>query len=158
MTVDMATHWVKRGDNDDKPGYVFLDNSPALERDYRKARKAREVYLKAKDAPAAEQEALLGQGFGALRTAYEAFIIFDLFEGVVRRFEERVSPGRLKSIAWDESIAEEVDDSYGRISRYIEGHLHSDAFAAKKPTCKLLIREIEAFDALRKKLRKLKAT
>jgi hypothetical protein len=76
--VEIATHWIKRGDNDDKPGYVFLNNSPTLERDYRKATKAREIYQQAKDAAAAEQEDLLKEGFGALRTTYEAFTLSSL--------------------------------------------------------------------------------
>ena len=155
--IEIATHWIKRGDNDDKPGYVFLNNSPTLERNYRKATKAREICQQAKDAAAAEQEALLKEGFGALRTTYEAFIIFDLFGEVVMRFDERVSVGRLKDIVWDKSIADEVVAKYELLSKYIEGHLHSDAFADQKPTPDMLLHEIEDFDALRKKLKKLKA-
>jgi hypothetical protein len=155
--LEIVTHWIKRGDNDDKPGYVFLNNSPALERDYRKATKAREIYRQAKDAPAAEQEALLREGFGALRTTYEAFIILDLFGEVVMRFDERVSFGRLKDIVWDKAIADEVVDKCELLSKYIEGHLHSDAFGAKKPTPAVLLREIEAFENLKKKLNKLKS-
>ncbi len=37
QTINIETHWIKRGDNDGKPGYVSLNNSPALERDYRKS-------------------------------------------------------------------------------------------------------------------------
>jgi energy-coupling factor transporter ATP-binding protein EcfA2 len=155
--VEIVTHWIKRGDNDDKPGYVFLDNSPALERDYRKATKARDIYKQAKGASAAEQEALLRDGFGALRTNYEAFIIFDLFGEVVMRFEERVSFGRLKNIVWDKSITDEVVTRCELLSRYIEGHLHSDAFAAKKPTCETLMSEIESFESLKGKLKVLRA-
>lgn len=154
--VEIVTHWIKRGNNDDKPGYVFLNNSPALEREYRKATKARDIYQKAKDASAAEQEALLQEGFGALRTTYEAFIIFDLFGEVVMRFDERVSFGRLKDIVWDKSISDEVVTRCEQLSRYIEGHLHSDAFAATKPTCEMLIREIKSFEALKKRLKELK--
>ncbi|RZN37560.1 MAG: hypothetical protein EF813_05655, partial [Methanosarcinales archaeon] len=155
--VEIVTHWIKRGDNDDKPGYVFLNNSPALEREYRKATKAREIHQKAKGASAAEQEALLREGFGALRTTYEAFIIFDLFGEVVMRFGERVSFGRLKDIVWDKSIADEVVARCELLSRYIEGHLHSDAFAATKPTCETLMSEIESFDRLKRKLKELRA-
>jgi wobble nucleotide-excising tRNase len=155
--VEIVTHWIKRGDNDDKPGYVFLNNSPALERDYRKATKAREIYQQAKGASVAEQEALLQEGFGALRTTYEAFIIFDLFGGVVMRFDERVSVGRLKDIVWDKSIADEVVAKYELLSKYIEGHLHSDAFADQKSKLDILQSEIEHFEALRKKLKTLKA-
>lgn len=154
--VEVATHWIKRGDHDGRPGYVFLDNSPALEREYRKATRVREIYARAKDAPAADQEALLREGFGALRTCYEAFIIFDLFNEVVMRFDERVSIGRLMQIVWDKSIVDEVVAKCELLSRYIEGHLHSNALGAQKPQPRTLLTEIEAFDALRKRLTNLR--
>ncbi len=154
--VEMQTHWIKRGDHDDKPGYVFLNNSPALERDYRNPVKAREIYNRALSESAETQEALLHQGFSALRTSYEAFIIFELFQEVVLRFEERVSVGRLKDIVWDVVIAKEVMENYERLSRYIEGHLHSDGFLGNKPNCKMLNEEIEKFDILKKKLKDLR--
>lgn len=154
--LGIETHWIKRGDLDDKPGYVFLNNSPALERDYRRPTRARGVYEEAKNAPAAKQEALLRDGFGALRTTYEAFIIFDLFNEVIMRFDERISFGRLKDIVWDRAIADDVIAACERLSQYIEGHLHSDAFRAQKPTPRMLLDEIEAFEALRKKLNDLR--
>lgn len=156
QTVDILTHWIKRGDTYGKPGYVFLNNSPALERDYRKATKAREIYQLAKGASATEQEGFLHQGFAALRSSYEAFIIFEIFNEVVMRFEERISFGRLKDIVWDTSIVNEVINKCELLSKDIEGHLHSDAFVAMKPTCERLLREIEDFEALRKKLNTIK--
>lgn len=152
--IDIVTHWIKRGDEDDKPGYVFLNNSPALEKEYKKATKARELYEQAVKVPPKEQENLLHQGFSALRTSYEAFIIFDLLNEVVMRFGERISFGRLKDIVWDKAIVEEVIEKCDLLSRYIEGHLHPDT--VEKPTCKTLIEEIKAFDALKKKLNSLK--
>jgi len=95
-------------------------------------------------------------GFGALRTSYEAFIIYDLFEEVVRRFDVRISFGRLRGVKWDESIASEVNTKCELLSRYIEGHLPSNGYIAK-PDPQVLLSEIEAFEELRKKLKKLKA-
>ncbi len=154
--IETITHWIKRGDYDNKPGYVFLNNSPALEREYRKPTRAHEIYAKAKDAPAAEQEALLREGFGALRTTYEAFIIFELFNEVVIRWDERVSFGRLKDIVWDKSIVGEVIYKCELLSKYIEGHLHSDVLGVPKPTPKLLFSEIEAFETLSARMKNLK--
>jgi len=42
------------------------------------------------------------------------------------------------------------------LSRCIVAHLHSDAFDSGKPTPKLLLEEIEAFDEIRKRQRDLK--
>lgn len=155
--VETRTHWIKRGDHDDRPGYVFLDNSPALEREYRKSTRAREIYVKSKTASAADQEALLKEGFAALRTSYEAFIMFDILNEVVLRFEERVSFGRLADVVWDQSIVKKVIGKCELLSRFIEGHLHSDAFAAQKPDAAMLLREIEAFEATGKELKALKS-
>lgn len=156
VKIDVASHWIKRGEEDDKPGYVWLNNSPALERDYRKTTKAREWYDKARKAPPEEQETLLKTGFGALRTNYEAFIILEMLNEVVQRFDDRISPGRLKGIVWDPAIVDEVDTKYGLISRYVEGHWHGDISPTPTSTPKMLLEEIEAFEALRKKLNKLK--
>lgn len=72
------------------------------------------------------------------------------------RFDERISPGRLTDIVWDESTAKEVKAKHEALSRFIEGHLHSDALGAQKPTPSLLNSEIDAFEALSKRLKELK--
>jgi ABC-type transport system involved in cytochrome c biogenesis ATPase subunit len=154
--ISISTHWIKRGGDNGKPGYVYLDNSPALERDYRKATKAREIHAQALQAGAAYQEFLLRDGFGSLRTCYEAFIIFDLFNEVVMRFSERISYGRLSTIYWEPELVQDVVDSCDRLSRNLEGHLHSDALGSVKPTPADLLREIEHFESLQKRLRELK--
>ncbi|MFC1893290.1 AAA family ATPase [Chloroflexota bacterium] len=152
--IDIATHWIQR--REDKPGFVFLDNSPALEKEYCKTTRAHDLYQKANNSSAEEQENYLRLGFGALRTCYEAFIIYELFQGVVLRFDVRVSPGRLKNIRWDESIASEVNKKYEYLSRYFEGHLQSDGYVAKADPA-LLLKEIESFEALRNKHKSLKS-
>jgi ABC-type dipeptide/oligopeptide/nickel transport system ATPase subunit len=155
--VPVVNHWIRRGDEDDLPGYVFLDNSPALEKDYKSAQKAQDFYAKAKNLPATKQEDVLKQGFGALRTCYEVFVMHDLFGGVVMRFEERLSLDRLKGLVWDGPILDEVMDRYGTLSRYIEGHSHSDElFGAIKPTPDQLLNEINAFNSLKTRLKDLK--
>jgi len=154
--ISISTHWIKRDGDDGRPGYVYLDNSPALERDYRKATKAHEFYSKALQADAAVQESLLREGFGALPTTYEAFIIFDLLNEVVMRFSERISFGRLSTIYWEPELVLDVVDSCERLSRNLEGHLHSDALGAVKPKPADLLLEIEHFESLQKRLKELK--
>ncbi len=155
--IKIRNHWIKRGEFDDRPGYAFLDNSPTLEKDYKGSSLAQKCYGQAKNAPPGEQERLLREGFGALRTSYEALIIFDLFNEVVLRFDERISFGRLGGIVWDSDIAEEIVKRCEKLSRHIEGHLHSDAFVPVKPSLTDLKEEIDCFDGLRSKLKKLRS-
>lgn len=153
--VDKLIHWIKRGDIDNLPGYVYLNNSPALEKQYKKPTRAEECYKNAKDAPPQNQEAILKDGFGALRTTYEALIVFEILNEVIVRWGERVSFGRLKGIVSDQELIDEVISSCERLSRYIEGHLHSDTMA-EKPTLDVLRQELDLFYATRTKLRKMK--
>lgn len=149
LSVGVVSHWIRCEEG--QPGYVYLDNSPICEGDYKSAKIARDCYAKAKAAAPAEQERLLQQGFGALRTTYEAFVIYDLFNGVVKRFEERVGFDQLKEVILDRDVVEQVVDKLGALSRHIDAHLHSDAFATDKPTPEMLLEEIDAFEDLRKR-------
>src|SRR6185503_15216379 len=149
--------WVQRGANDGKPGHISLNNSPLMEKEFKSPTRAREFCERAQKEPSPqEQQRLVEQGFGYLRSTYEAFIIFDLLGEVVVRFGERISPGRLKEIVWDPSIVEEVMQKYELLSRYVDAHLHSDASSAQKPTHATLKKEIENFEAMKTKLKKLK--
>lgn len=154
--MPITMHWIKRGDEDGLPGYVYLDNGPTMERTYKTTGRAQQFYERAKVALPEEQEMLLKAGFGALRSTYEAFVIYEVFGGVVERFAERISSSRLREIVFDRSILHEVDEKIGQLSRYIEGHLHSDQFMAQKPTPRTLLDEINAFTVLHKRLRDLK--
>lgn len=154
IQVDVTTHWIR--EESGRPGYVYLDSSPVCEKDYKSARIATEYYTKAKDARPVEQQLLLQQGFGALRTCYEALIVFDLFNDVVARFEERLSFGRLKDVRVDPRLVEEIIRRMETLSRYIEGHLHSDRFASTKPSPTTLLDEIRAFEIIRSTQRDLR--
>lgn len=150
-------HHIRRGD-DDLPGYVYLKNSPALEKDYKGTKMARDWYKKAKDNHDNPREQLdhLRQGFGALRTSYESLIVYDLFGEVVRRFTDRISVERLKNVIVTREISQEIITRYGFVSRHIEGHLHSDVTPTELPTLTLLDSEIKAYEALLNKLKALK--
>ena len=152
-STQIMTHWIQR--INDRPGYVSLNSSPALEREYRKPTRPREYYEKAKNSSGTEQQDYLRLGFGALRTCYEAFVIYDLLEEVVMRFDERISFGRLTGIKWDDSIVNEANEKYELLSKYIEGHLHTNGYLPPSDP-QILLNEIEAFEDLRKRLRQIK--
>ena len=155
--VDMLCHWIQRSRTNGMPGYVSLDNSPAIDKSFKTPAKAQNLFERAKDEQAlSEQERLLKDGFGALRTCYEAFIIFELLNGVVERFNERISFGRLEQIVWDETVVQEVIKKYEELSRLMEGHLHSTEFGYKEITPEILNSEIQHFAGLKKQLKELK--
>ena len=154
--VDIANHWIKRGDIDNLPGYIFLNNSPALEKDYKNDQIARECYSRAVGAEPQTQLIIIREGFGALRTSYEALIIFELFNGVVKRFDEKISFMNLRDLVWDKDLVEEIIEKCEYCSRFIEGHLHSDEYSGELPTPKILLEEIENYDQIRKELKELK--
>lgn len=154
LEIDVEFHWIKRSTEKDQPGYIFLKNSPATERHYKKPKIAEEHLQKAKgSANPVDQQKHLQQGFGALRTTYEAFVIFELFGGVVERFQERIRPDSLSKVVLDKDIFGEVKNKIARLSRYIEGHLHSDVYAGRKPGYEILEEEIQDFYKLRQKAR-----
>jgi len=154
LQVDFVSHWVR--EENGHPGFMYLNNSPVCEKDFKSAALARECYTKAKNAPPADQQALLQQGFGALRTSYEALIVFEIFNGVVPRFGERITFGALNGVRVDPKLNDEIILRMETLSRYIEGHLHSDAFASVKPTPDLLLEEINMFESVRKVQKELK--
>jgi energy-coupling factor transporter ATP-binding protein EcfA2 len=156
--IEMVAHWIERGPNDNKPGYIYLNNSPLSEHESKSTHKSLRFLERARQANSPEErEAWLQQGFGALRTTYEAFIIFDLFGGVVRRFEEHIKVNNLKEVFVDDEVMKEVVSKFNFLSRYIEGHLSSDVFSAKRPSPELLKQEIDSFSKLQSKYKALKS-
>jgi hypothetical protein len=147
----ISNHWMRRG-SDGLPGYVFLNNSPATEKQYRTTQIANEHLARAKKTQNPnEQERFLRDGFAALRTTYEVFVLRDLFGEVVQRFDERISIERLKDAYLDREVINTVIEKVAILSRYIEGHSHSDAFAAARPEIDTLQKEIADFEQLRAK-------
>jgi energy-coupling factor transporter ATP-binding protein EcfA2 len=153
---DHICHWIENRDS--VPGYVWLNNSPSYEKEYRNANPVKKHYDEAKktDCPPAQREYLIKAGFTALRTCYEVLVINDLFCNVVQRFNERVSVDSLSSVCFDSAIINELQDSFGQCCRYMEGHSHSDKFAYQKPELNNLNEEIQRYDVIKKKIKDAK--
>jgi len=150
INQETLCHWIERIDN--IPGHVALKNSPSLEGDYKKSGEAQRWRDEAKSQQGSERERSVKYGFTALRTNYEALVMFKIFNGAVERFNERVSIERLQEMVLDKEIVDEVIDSHALCCRYMEGHLHSNRYAAKKPNLEALIEEINRFDTLNSKI------
>jgi ABC-type Mn2+/Zn2+ transport system ATPase subunit/predicted XRE-type DNA-binding protein len=154
LSINHDCHWIESTENE--IGIVWLKNTPSYEKSYKKSGKAQDYYEKANKAQPEDKEVFIKNGFTALRTSYEALVIFELFEGVVQRFNERVSVDSLSNVYFDESIKDEILDSFYQCCRFMEGHLHSDKYAYKKPTTEDLKNEINRFNNVKKKLKDLK--
>jgi len=151
--LDVASHWIEKFD--DVPGYVHLNNSPSVEAKYKTTCFVQDLYKQANDpsVPPERRERLLKEGFGALRTCYEALVVFELFNGVVLRFDEQIKIGNLKDVVVNPTITKKIIDKVGDLSRFIEGHLHSDQFVAEKPTPKMLMDEMNEYENIKKQIR-----
>jgi ABC-type lipoprotein export system ATPase subunit len=150
QNINLASHWIEKFD--ETPGYVHLNNCPAVEAKYKTTHLVQEIYKQANDpsVPPQERERLLGEGFGSLRTCYEALVVFELFNGVVLRFDEQIRIQNLKDVVVNPIITKQIIDKVGYLSRFIGGHLHSDAFGAEKPTPKMLMDETNEYDKIKK--------
>lgn len=145
-------HWIEQRNG--KPGYISLKNAPSYEKAYKTAEKPNNLYLEARkdSCQATMREMLIQQAFTALRTCYETLVVFGLFQGVVQRFEERVSVDSLTSVHVDQQLKNELLESFWQCCRYMEGHSHSDKYAYKKPKIEDLEAEIKRYDEIRLKI------
>ena len=82
--------------------------------------------------------------------------MYDLLGGVVERFQERTRIDLLGDVLLDKGIFNQVKEKHALLSRYMEGHSHSDAFASKKPSPETLKHEIDEFNALRSQIKAAK--
>ena len=154
FNIHFQCHWMEEIDG--KPGTIWLNNAPSFERAYKRSGKAQEYSDKAKKCAPEKRESLLKAGFAALRTSYEALVVFDLFNGVVQRFNERVSIDSLTNVYFDTSLRDEIIDSFYKCCRFMEGHSHSDEYAYKKPDTQDLHGEIQRFNEVKKKIKNAK--
>jgi ABC-type uncharacterized transport system ATPase subunit len=156
LKLAVTNEWIR--EENDTPGFVYLDNSPVCESTYKSADAATKCYTKAKDMKPQDQQQWLQQGFGALRTSYEALAMFELFGGVVERFKERIGFDKLGKVRIDPKTVDKIVEGMGRLSRHIDAHLHSDKFASVKPTPETLLTEIQEFEEIRKSVKEYKKT
>ncbi|WP_127139390.1 AAA family ATPase [Flagellimonas oceanensis] len=145
-------HWIENVDGN-QPGTIWLNNTPSFEKGYKTSGKAQGYYDQAKKSPPEIREDKIKNGFAALRTSYETLVVFGLFNGVVQRFEERVSVDSLGDVVFNDEIKNKVLDSFYQCCRYMEGHSHSDKYSFKKPSLENLNEEIQRFNLLNKEIK-----
>ncbi len=154
MNIKPSCHWIEHAGN--QVGIVWKDNAPSLEKSYRNAEIPKACLKKAKDVAPEQRDNELKVGFSALRTCYESLVVFELFGGVVQRFQDRISIESLKDAITDSEIRNKINECFGSCCRFMEGHLHSDTYAYKKPTLDDLNKEIQRFEELKSTIKKWK--
>lgn len=150
LDIKNDCHWIENIEG--QPGVIWLRNTPSFEKDYKTSGKAQKYYDEAKKLSPESREDKIKNGFAALRSSYEAQVVFGLFKGVVQRFEERVSVDSLKNVFFSVEIRDELLDNFYQCCRYMEGHSHSDKYAYKKPSLENLNEELMRFNSIKKKI------
>jgi hypothetical protein len=151
-SVDIQSHWVDR-DTDGRPGHVTLNDVPATSKAYDTSEKARQWLAQAQKVSGTPRHHAICGGMGALRRTIEETVVKRLFKGIVPRWSDRVIVTKLKTIAWDNALADELVDMYEELSAYIEGHSHTDEATGAPPEIKDLEKAVVAVDALVKRAR-----
>ena len=149
LNIPHECHWIESSDND--KGLVHLKNSPSYDKKYRNDTPVMEHYKLAKDAGPEERERHVKNGFAALRTCYETFVINDIFKNIVLRFNDRVSVMSLSSVCFDDEVVKELIGNFEKCCKYMEGHTHSDEALPIKADEKNLLTETENYNLLKKK-------
>lgn len=130
--IDIRTHWVEQG-QDGRPGVVSLGECPANSNAYKTTHRASYFHSQANKTTGQARVDHIRNGAGALRKTIEEIVIRDIFKGAVARWDEQVKLGNLKGIVWSDEVADEIQELQAEISRLIEGHSNSDAFAGGMP-------------------------
>ncbi|WP_434353632.1 AAA family ATPase [Psychrobacter sp. HD31] len=152
LKISKQCHWIENI-NGSQPGKIWLNNTPSFEKAYKNSGKAQAYYTEAKNLPPKVREDKIKSGFAALRTSYEALVVFGLFNGVVQRFKERVSVDSLGAVIFNDELKDKVLDSFYQCCRYMEGHSHSDKYSVKKPSLDNLNEEIQRFNEINKEIK-----
>lgn len=153
--IPFITHWMRKLNG--VPGCVEENTSPklanlaSLKIDYQDAIKNHES-LGAKD-----QERQLAAAFDYLRCACEASIEEVLFAGTIRRYDDGIKVQNLEEAVFDQTLALQVVELYGKISEFAYMHNRSDLQRENLPSLldfNNLKNEFEALEASLKSARK----
>jgi energy-coupling factor transporter ATP-binding protein EcfA2 len=150
--IDYQSHWVDR-DHEGRPGHVTLSDVPATSKAYDTTERARQFFSTAQSNSGRARHDAICSGMGALRRTIEETIAKKLFKDVVPRWNDRVIVTGLRKVAWDDGLAEELVTVYEDLSKYIEGHSHTDEATGAPPELEDFEKMIEWVDSLVKRAR-----
>jgi energy-coupling factor transporter ATP-binding protein EcfA2 len=145
VKCEVVTHWLER-DGDGRSGKVKSDDSPAGGKAYRDTKRAQASLKRAEGLAGDERVSAIRQGMGELRRTVEEIVPHHLFKNVVARWREKFMIANVKTIRWDDTLADEIDALFAELSRHFEGHSHSEEYMGAPPELgdlKTLIRRVD---------------
>jgi hypothetical protein len=145
--VTYQAHWIDR-DDDGNPGVVKLNDLPVISKMYDTSERARQCLAEAQSLSGSARHDAICKGMGALRRTIEEVVVKRLFKDVVPRWSDQVRVTALRKISWDNVVVDQMCVLYEELSRYIEGHSHTDEAMGAPPEIKDLEAMIARVDGL----------
>ncbi|MEA3062482.1 MAG: hypothetical protein QOJ94_2263 [Sphingomonadales bacterium] len=144
--IEVEAHWIDRRDG--QPGHVAAGDAPVTMKAYDTAEKAKQHLAAAKAATGSAQVEQIRTGMGALRRTIEETVVKRLFKEAVPRWSDQVRVTTLRQINWDNEQVEKICLMFEELSRYMEGHSHTDEGMGAPPQLADLEQRIEEVEAL----------
>ncbi len=140
--VAIESHWVDR-DSKGQPGHVAHGDAPATIRIHDTTARAEQALKDAEGLSGSAREDAIRRGMGALRRTLEETVVRKLFKDAVPRWSDQVRVTTLRKINWDNAKVEEIAELYEDLSRFIDGHSHTDEASGAPPQTSDLASRIE---------------
>jgi hypothetical protein len=133
------------------PAHVVLNDAPATGKAYDTAERAKGCLAQARTLVGRAKQDAICTGMGALRRTVEEAVVKKLLKNVVPRWSDRVIVTGLRNVAWDDGLVEDLCSIYEELSKYIEGHSHTDEATGAPPEIKDLEQMIIRVETLIKR-------
>ncbi|MGI4748347.1 MAG: AAA family ATPase [Janthinobacterium lividum] len=147
QSAQMLSHWIER-DSEGQPGQIALDDSPAVTPQYRDTKKSKVTLAEARAAVGSKRVKLVQRGMGELRRTLEEIVPHHLLKQVVNRWTDRVMVTALKKINLDHILVADIIFVYEDLSKFIEGHSHTEETTGAPPEPNDLEKRISEVDRL----------
>jgi hypothetical protein len=144
--IEVEPHWIDRRDG--QPGHVTVGDAPVTMKAYDTTEKAKKHLAAAKLVTGSERVEQIRSGMGALRRTIEETVVKRLFKDTVPRWSDQVRVTTLRVVNWDNAEVEKICALFEDLSRYMEGHSHSDEAMGAPPEIRDLEQRIEQVDAI----------
>ena len=124
--VNIIYHYMSKNDFTDA-GIIHAECKPGFEKSYIKPEIAQDYLNEATIAEDPEyKRRCLMDGYSALRTSYEAFLIITVFKSAITRFNRIIKYHAIGEIHAPPETLNKISNKLNSLSRNISGHLRTD--------------------------------